>query len=43
LVATSRWLDGISVHTQNRTFRYIPRTEPEAAGPRRVVTTAFAA
>jgi hypothetical protein len=30
------------VHTQNRTFRYILRTAPEAAGPRRAVTTAFA-
>ena len=42
LVGVSRWLDGISVHTQNRTFRYRPRTGPEAAGPRRAVTTAFA-
>jgi hypothetical protein len=39
LVGMSRWLDGISVHTQNRTFRYRPRTGPEAAGPRRAATS----
>ena len=42
LAGMSRWLDGISVHTQNRTFRYRPRTEPEAVGRRRAVTSAFA-
>jgi hypothetical protein len=42
LAGTNRWLDGISVHTQNRTFRYKLRTGPEAAGPRRPVTSAFA-
>jgi 5,10-methylenetetrahydromethanopterin reductase len=42
LAGTSRWLDGIFVHTQNRTLRCKPRTGPEAVGPRRVVSTAFA-
>src|SRR5208337_1442624 len=37
-----RWLDGISVRNLNRAYRYRPRTEPGAEGPRRVATSAFA-
>ncbi len=42
LAGMSRWLGEISVHTQNQTFRYRPRTGPEAACRRRAATTAFA-
>ena len=38
----SRWLDGISVRIRNRAYHYRPRTEPEAGGRRRAVTSAFA-
>src|SRR5258708_4240784 len=42
LAGKSRWLDGISVHTQNQTYHCRPRTEPEAAGRHRAATIAFA-
>ena len=42
LAGMSRWLDGISVRIRHRPYHYKPRTEPEAAGRRRVVTSAFA-
>jgi hypothetical protein len=38
----SRWLDGISVRIRNRVYHYRLRTEPEAVGLRRAVTSAFA-
>jgi Phage integrase, N-terminal SAM-like domain len=42
LAGMCRWLDGISVRIRNRAHRCRSRTELEAAGPRRVVTSAFA-
>jgi len=42
LAGMSRWLDGIFVRIESQVYHYRPRTEPEAAGPRRVVTSAFA-
>jgi putative transposase len=42
LAGKSRWLDGTSVRIRNQTYHYRPRTEPEAVGRRRAVTSAFA-
>jgi hypothetical protein len=42
LTGMSRWLVGISVRIRNRAYHYRPRTEPEAVGRRRAVTSAFA-
>jgi PemK-like, MazF-like toxin of type II toxin-antitoxin system len=42
LAGMSRWLDGISVRIRHQAYHYRPRTEPEAAGRRRAVTSAFA-
>src|SRR5271163_2887712 len=42
LAGMSRWLDGISVRIRRRAYHYRPRTEPEAVGRRRAVTSAFA-
>jgi hypothetical protein len=42
LAGMSRWLDGISVRIRHRACHYRLRTEPEAVGRRRAVTSAFA-
>ena len=42
LAGMSRWLDGISVRIRHQPYHYRPRTEPEAVGRRRTVTSAFA-
>jgi hypothetical protein len=42
LAGMSRWLDGISVRIRHQAYHYRPRTEPEAVGRRRAMTSAFA-